>query len=46
LAGGLLASVGLVVLLATAASEGRVDQLVAFGVFGLSLIALYSASTL
>jgi hemolysin III len=46
LAGGLLASVGLVVLLATAASAGRVDQLVAFGVFGLSLIALYTASTL
>jgi len=46
LAGGLLASVGLVVLLATAARAGRVDQLVAFGVFGLSLIALYTASTL
>lgn len=46
LAGGLLASVGLIVLLAMAASEGRVDQLVAFGVFGLSLIALYTASTL
>jgi hemolysin III len=46
LAGGLLASVGLGVLLATAASAGRVDQLVAFGVFGLSLIALYTASTL
>jgi hemolysin III len=46
LGGGLLASVGLIVLLATAASEGRVDQLVAFGVFGLSLIALYSASAL
>ena len=46
LAGGLLASVGLVVLLATAASAGRVDQLVAFGIFGLSLIALYTASTL
>jgi hemolysin III len=46
LAGGLLASVGLVVLLATAASAGRPDQLVAFGVFGLSLVALYAASTL
>jgi hemolysin III len=44
LAGGLLASVGLVVLLAT--SAGRADQLVAFGVFGLSLIALYTASAL
>jgi hemolysin III len=46
LAGGLLASVGLVVLLATAASAGRADQLVAFGIFGFSLIALYAASTL
>jgi hemolysin III len=46
LVGGLLASVGLIVLLAGAASEGRVDQLVAFGIFGLSLIALYTASTL
>jgi hemolysin III len=46
LAGGLLAVVGLVVLLATAASAGRVDQLVAFGIFGLSLVALYTASTL
>jgi hemolysin III len=46
LAGGLLAVVGLVVLLATAASAGRLDQLVAFGVFGLSLITLYTASTL
>jgi hemolysin III len=46
LAGGLLACVGLVVLLATAASARRVDQLVAFGAFGLSLIALYSASAL
>ncbi len=44
--GGLLASVGLVVLLAKAASGGRVDQLVAFGVFGFSLIALYTASAL
>jgi hemolysin III len=46
LAGGLLASAGLIVLLAKAASTGRVDQLVAFGVFGLSLVALYTASTL
>ena len=46
LVGGLLASVGLVVLLVKAASEGRADQLVAFGVFGFSLIALYSASSL
>jgi hemolysin III len=46
LAGGLLASVGLVVLLATAASKGRVDQLLAFAVFGFSLVALYLASAL
>jgi len=46
LAGGLLAFVGLVVLLATAASAGRLDQLVAFGGFGSSLIALYLASSL
>ena len=46
LVGGLLASAGLIVLLAKAASTGRVDQLVAFGVFGLSLVALYTASTL
>ena len=46
LAGVLLAVVGLGMLLATAASAGRVDQLVAFGIFGLSLIALYTASML
>jgi hemolysin III len=46
LVGGLIASVGLIVLLARAASEERVDQLVAFGVFGSSLIALYTASAL
>jgi hemolysin III len=46
LVGGLLASVGLGVLLATAARAGRVDQLVAFGIFGFSLIALYTASAL
>jgi hemolysin III len=45
LAGGLLASVGLIVLLA-AADEGRGDQLVAFGIFGFSLISLYTASAL
>ena len=43
MAGGLLACVGVVVLLARAASA---DQIVAFGVFGLSLIALYTASAL
>ena len=46
LAGGLLACVGLLVLLASAASAGRADQIVAFGIFGLSLVALYSASAL
>ena len=46
LAAGLLAFIGLVVLMATAASAGRTDQLVAFGVFGVSLISLYAASTL
>jgi hemolysin III len=46
LAGGLLASGGLVVLLATAARADRADQLVAFGIFGFSLIALYTASAL
>src|SRR5215213_825001 len=44
LAGVLLALIALVVLLTKAA--GRMDQLVAFGIFGLSLIALYSASAL
>ena len=46
LVGGLFACVGLVVLLAMAVSAGRVDQLVAFGIFGLSLVALYTASAL
>jgi len=40
----LLAAVGLVVLLA--AGAGRLDRLVALGVFGGSLISLYGASTL
>jgi hemolysin III len=44
LAGVLLAIIALIVLLVTAA--GRVDQLVAFGIFGFSLIALYAASAL
>ena len=46
LAGGLLACAGLIVLLDTAASAGRTDQLVAFGIFGLGMITLYTASTL
>lgn len=44
LVGVVLAVVALVVLLA--ATAGRVDQFVAFGIFGCSLIALYSASAL
>jgi hemolysin III len=46
LAGVLLAFVGLIVLLDTAASAGRTDQLVAFGVFGFGLLVLYTASAL
>jgi hemolysin III len=46
LVGGLLASVGVTVLLATAAGEGRANQLVAFGIFDFSLIILYAASAL
>jgi hemolysin III len=46
LAGGLLACVGLLMVLVRATSAGRTDQIVAFGIFGLSLVALYSASTL
>ena len=44
LVGGLLALVAMIVLLTKAA--GRVDELVAFGIFGLSLVALYGASAL
>jgi hemolysin III len=46
LAGALLALVALVVLLAGAVGKGRVDQFVAFGIFGCSLVALYGASAL
>ena len=46
LVGGLLAALGLMVLLARALSAGRADQFVAFGIFGLSLVALYTASAL
>lgn len=46
LAGVLLALVGLCVLLSRASGAGRVDQTVAFGVFGCSLVALYGASAL
>ena len=43
LAAGLLASAGVIVLLARATSA---HQLVAFGIFGFSLIVLYTASAL
>lgn len=46
LVGGLLAFAGLLVLLATAMSMERVDQFVAFGIFGCSLVALYTTSAL
>ena len=46
LVAGLFAVVGLVVLLGAAARTGRVDQVVAFSVFGGSLVALYVASSL
>jgi hemolysin III len=46
LAGAFLALIALGVLLARAAGEGRVDQFVAFGIFGCSLVALYGASAL
>jgi hemolysin III len=45
-AGGLLAFVGLIVLVATAIGTRRLDQLIAFGIFGSSLVALYLASAL
>ena len=44
LVGVLLALIALVVLLTRA--SGRADQLVAFGIFGFSLVALYGASAL
>ena len=46
MAGGLLAVVGLIALLGDGGECGRVDQLAAFGIFGFSLIALYTASML
>lgn len=46
LAGAVLALVGLVVLLWMAISAGKVRLVVAFCVFGLSLIALYTSSAL
>jgi hemolysin III len=46
LAGSLLAFVGLIVLVDTATGTGRLDHLVALGIFGVSLVALYLASAL
>lgn len=46
LVAGLLAFVGLVLLLTPAIDMGRVDQVVAFGIFGSSLITLYIVSAL
>jgi hemolysin III len=46
LVGGLLACAGLILLLAKAVNVGRTDQFVAFGIFGVSLVALYAASAL
>lgn len=44
LAGGVLAAAGLVALLAAAATEGSTQRGVALGVYGVSLVGLYSAS--
>ena len=46
LAGALLAVVALVILLWIAVDAGKISQVVGFGIFGLSLIALYTASAL
>lgn len=46
LAGGVLAVVGMVVLLAGAARTGEASRTVAFAIYGLSLVALYAASAL
>ena len=46
LVGGVLGGIGLAVLLEAAWRTGRVDQLVAFAIFGLSLVVLYTASAL
>lgn len=42
----MLALIALGVLLFVASEAGRVDQFVAFGIFGCSLVALYGASAL
>ena len=46
LVGGVLGGIGLAVLLEAAGRTGRADQLVAFTIFGLSLVVLYTASAL
>ena len=46
LVGGVLGGIGLAVLLEAAWRTGRIDQLVAFAIFGLSLVVLYTASAL
>jgi hemolysin III len=46
LAGGLLALVGMVVLVAQAVRTGEASRTVAFAIYGLSLVALYAASAL
>jgi len=46
LAGGVLAVVGMVVLLVGAARTGEASRMVAFAVYGSSLVALYAASAL
>lgn len=46
LAAGILAAAGLVILVAMALSSGSVDRIVAVGIYGCSLVALYAASAL
>jgi hemolysin III len=46
LAGGVLAAVGLLALLAAAVSAGSAERGIAFGIYGGSLVGLYAASAL
>jgi hemolysin III len=46
LAGAVFAAVALVVLVWIAATAGKVEQVIAFSIFGLSMLGLYLASTL
>lgn len=46
LAGGVLAAVGLVALLAAAVAAGSAERALAFGIYGGSLVGLYAASAL